>query len=141
MEAATDGNTLLSSLSAGKLLRRILLGDESVGAITQCVFPVATTETVTLPYIVYARVGMENTPVNAPQPADTVMIEVDCYAGDYTGSIDLAEAVRAALDGATCECDGLTMRSCVMADASEDYDSDAYLQSLLFKVKISATQQ
>ena len=63
-------------------------------------------------------------------------IEVICYTEKYSEGVELAEAVRAALDGKQSEKDGLVMRSCVLTDSEEGYDSDAYAQQLVFNIKI-----
>ena len=41
-----------------------------------------------------------------------------------------------ALDGAQGEKDGLVMRSCYLADSEEAWQDDAYVQQLVFNVKI-----
>ena len=80
---------------------------------------------------------IEQNPTKAGYPgADTVTIEVICYTEKYGEGVELAEAVRAALDGKQGEKDGLVMRSCVLTDSEEGYDSDAYAQQLVFNVKI-----
>lgn len=48
----------------------------------------------------------------------------------------MAEAVRAALDYAQGESDGLVMRSCILNDSEEAWQDDAYVQQLVFSVKI-----
>ena len=68
--------------------------------------------------------------------ADTVTMEVFCYAAQYADSVELAEAVRAALDYSKGERAGLTMRSCTLVDSEELYEDDAFVQQLLFAVKI-----
>ena len=119
-----------TSLSAGSIIRDMLLQDPEVAKHTKKVFPVAT-DTAVLPYILYRRASIEQNPTKAGYPgADTVTIEVICYTEK------LAEAVRAALDGKQGEKDGLVMRSCVLTDGEEGYDSDAYAQQLVFNIKI-----
>lgn len=89
-----------------------------------------------LPYIVYRRAQLEQEPVKGRRGADTVGIEVLCYTQHYTEGVELAEAVRGALDGAQGEIDGLVMRSCYLADSEEAWQDDAYVQQLMFNVKI-----
>ena len=48
----------------------------------------------------------------------------------------VAQAVRGALDGARGETDGLVMRSCHLVDSEEGWQDDAYVQQLVFNVKI-----
>lgn len=125
-----------TSLSAGAIIRSILLKDEEVAKRTNKVYPIVT-DTAVLPYILYRRAALECNPTKAGYPgADTVQIDVICYTSDYAEGVELAEAVRAALDCASGEKDGLRMRSCILADSEEDYQDDAYMQLLSFNVKI-----
>lgn len=125
-----------TSLSAGSIIRDLLLQDAQVTAITNKIFPVVT-DTAVLPYILYRRSSLEHNPTKSGYPgADTVTIEIVCYTEKYAESIQLAEAVRAALDGKQREKDGVFMRSCVLLDSEEGYEGDAFAQQLVFNVKI-----
>ena len=125
-----------SSLSAGAVIRSLLLSDEEVKKRTNKVFPIVI-DKATLPYILYRRASLQHNPTKAGMPgADTVTMEVFCYTASYADSVDLAEAVRAALDYKQGEHDGITMRSCVLTDSEEGYEDDAFLQQLVFQVKI-----
>ena len=125
-----------TSLSAGSIIRDILLKDAEVRKRTNKVFPIVIDQ-AQLHYILYRRASLEQNPTKAGYPgADTVVIEVVCYTEKYADGIELAEAVRAALDGKQGEKDGGVMRSCVLSDSEEGYDSDAYAQQLVFRVKI-----
>ena len=68
--------------------------------------------------------------------ADTVTMEVVCYTAQYAEGVELAEAARAALDYRQGELDGIRMRSCILVDSEEGYEDDAYVQQLVFQVKI-----
>ena len=106
-----------TSLSAGELIREVLLDSAEVTARCNKIFPVAT-DTAELPYILYRRTSLEQNPQKAGQPgADTVAVEVICFTGGYAEGVELAEAVRGVLDNmqATSEDGTLTMRSCTLA--------------------------
>ncbi len=125
-----------SSLSAGAIIRSILLSDKDVKKRTNKVFPIAI-DNAQLPYILYRRAALQHNPTKARMPgADTVTMEVVCYTAKYAEGVELAEAVRAALDYKQGELDGVQMRSCTLADSEEGYEDDAYLQQLVFQVKI-----
>lgn len=124
-----------SVLSAGKILRAILLEDEGVCAITRKIFPVVL-DSATLPYIFYRRTALLPVP-NSNGSADTAQIELLCCAESYEQSLELAEAVRAALNGVQGRLDGMTMRSCWLSDSEETLDGDAFAQSLIFTVRIN----
>lgn len=124
-----------TSLSAGEIIREILSSDPEVAARTNKIFPVAV-DNADLPYVLYRRVQLEQVPVKDRRGADTVGIEIMCYTAQYTEGVELAEAVRAALDGRQTELDGLRMRSCFLSDSEEAWQDDAYVQQLIFTAKI-----
>ena len=125
-----------TSLSAGAVIREILLADADVRRRTNKIFPVVINK-AELPYILYRRAALQHNPTKARQPgADTVTMEVFCYTANYADGVELAEAVRKALDYAQGEKDGLVMRSCTLVDSEEDFTDDAFVQCLSFNVKI-----
>lgn len=125
-----------TSLSVGAAVRSRLMNDAAVTAITKTVFPVYKDKAV-LPYVFYRRSGFAQTAQKTfGDPCDTVLLELACCAAAYGDSVKLAEAVRAALDGAQWETDGLKVRSCGLADADESWADDAYIQSLTFTIKL-----
>lgn len=124
-----------SSLSAGEIIRAVLTADPEVSARAKNVYPVVK-DTAELPYIVYRRTQLEQGTVKGKRGNDTVTIEVLCYTEGYTEGVELAEAVRDALDNKTAESNGLVMRSCYLTDSDETWQDDAYLQILVFNVKM-----
>lgn len=122
-----------TSLSAGYIihdnLRRGLKGKVSK------IFPVVS-DSAELPYVVYRRVQFEQEPTKQRTKNDVIEVEVLCCTADYLAGIELAEAVRDSLDGAQGEIDGLVMRSCYISDSEEIWQDDAYIQRLVFTIKI-----
>ena len=125
-----------TSLSAGAIIRSVLLENADVAARTSKIFPVAT-DSAELPYILYRRVSLESTPQKCGQPSsDEVEIEVICFTARYSDGVELAEAVRAALDQKCAEYGKQRMRSCYLTGGEEVYQDDAFVQQLVFRVKI-----
>ena len=125
-----------TSLSAGSIIRDILLSNEEVKRRTNKVFPIVI-DNAQLPYILYRRAALAHNPTKQGMPgADTVTMEVVCYTAKYAEGVELAEAVRQALDYASGEHDGVKMRSCTLADSEEGYEDDAFVQQLVFSVKM-----
>lgn len=124
-----------TSLSAGEIIRAILANDAEVTTRANKIYPVVE-DRADLPYIVYRRTQLKQDPTKNGRGADTVGIEILCYTKQYTEGVELAEAVRDALDGAHGEADGLVMRSCYLEDSEEAWQDDAYVQQLVFNVKI-----
>ena len=125
-----------TSLSAGAIIRAILQEDAEVTARTNKIFPVAT-DSAELPYILYRRASLSSNPQKSGLPgADEILMEVICFTGRYGEGVELAEAVRAALDHISAEHDGMGMRLCYLAESEEAYQDDAYVQQLVFNVRI-----
>lgn len=123
-----------TSLSAGEIIRDVLINDEEVKPRVNKVFPVVE-DKAALPYVTYRRVRLDPTQTKSGG-ADTIGIEVMCFTARYTEGVELAEAVRGALEGRQAEIDGLRMRSCYLLDSEESWQNDAYVQQLIFQVKI-----
>ena len=125
-----------TSLSAGSIIRDILLSNEEVKRRTNKVFPIVI-DNAQLPYILYRRAALAHNPTKQGMPgADTVTMEVVCYTAKYVEGVELAEAVRQALDYASGEHDGVKMRSCTLADSEEGYEDDTFVQQLVYQVRI-----
>lgn len=125
-----------SSLSVGEIIRELLLSSEDVAAITRHIFPVMIQTSAELPYIVYSRTGLNARSVKEHRSSDEVEVEVACYTGRYDEGIRLAEAVRAAIDGCQAEYGDLFMSKCILTSASEGYSADAFVQYLVFNIKV-----
>ena len=125
-----------TSISAGLIIGTLLSEDPYIAAMATEVFPVVTDE-ATLPYVSFRALKMENSPVKgAPPGSEALLVEVCCFSDSYAGSVELAEAVRSALDGKQSSRDGMRMRSCFFEDREETWEDDAYVQRLVFRVKI-----
>lgn len=89
------------------------------------------------PYVVFRRSGLVETAVKGTRGADTVTIELLCVCPEHEQSLELAEAVRDALDGTEITTDdGYTIRSCRLTAAQEYAEDDNFIQQLIFTVKI-----
>ena len=125
-----------TSLSAGLAVYAMLTEDEKVAAMATKVFPVVT-DKAELPYIAYRRAAFDQNPVKAGMPgADTVRMEVACYAANYAQGVEMAEAARKALEGGARTVGGLRIRSCMLTDAAEEWQDDAYVQRLVFDLRL-----
>lgn len=126
-----------TSLSAGDIIYRILKDDSDIDGMVTAIYPVVEPVEAVCPYIAYRRTDLDANPQKAGQPgADTVQIAVNCYALDYEDSVDLAEMVREALDYRTYLLGDLRMRSCYLSSSSENIQGDAFVQELIFTIKI-----
>ena len=124
-----------TSISAGLIIGTLLSEDPYIAAMVTDVFPVVIDE-ATLPYVSFRALKMENSPVKGASGSEALLVEVCCFSDSYAGSVELAEAVRSALDGQQSSRDGMRMRSCFFEDREETWEDDAYVQRLVFRVKI-----
>lgn len=134
--AATKTTVPKTSLSVGEIIAAMLNGSEAVKERTNKIYPVVV-DNAKLPYVAYRRTSLDKIPTKFGVGADTVAIEVLCFTEKYGEGVELAEAVREALDQKQgTNADGaMTMRSCVLSDADEAWQDDAFVQQLVFAVK------
>lgn len=111
------------------------MSDEVISSLVTRVFPIVA-DTAELPYIVYRRSSGEMRAHKSGVTARSVnTLEVFCYASNYAEGVTLAEAVRAALDGVKITDSEITLDS-RLADSSEDFTADAFVQQLFFTISI-----
>lgn len=124
-----------TSLSAGEIIRALILQGLSESGKSMKVYPIIS-DKADLPYITYRRESLEPHPQKGVPANDSVAIVVECFTSRYTEGVELAEIVRSSLDGRSGGLGWLNMRSCVLSDASEDWHDDAFVQTLVFTVRI-----
>ena len=126
----------MSILSASKIIGAVL--NDKVGALVTKIFPVIAAESAQLPYICYYRDGLTQDPVKGCSPgACSAVIKILCLTSDYGEGVELAELIKEALDGRSWKHGELNMRICTLSDAKEYYADDAFVQLLIFNVKIN----
>ena len=123
-----------TSLSAGLVIRAMLNANKELAGKVTKIFPISIRE-VELPYISYRRASLEQD-ITKSGGADTVNIEIICYARTYEESITIAELVREWIEFKTGDASGLLLRRCFLVDSTETWADDAYMQRLIFQVKI-----
>ena len=125
-----------TSLSVGNVIRDMLISSKEVESKTNKIFPVAISKAV-LPYILYRRATLDQAPTKSGYPgADTVQIEIVCYTQEYSDGIELAEAVREALETKKGVKGDQRIVSCYLTGSEEGYEDDAYVQQLVFTIKV-----
>lgn len=128
-----------TALNIGALIRAILLESDEVKSLIPDgkIFPLVTDET-SLPYILYRRGALSQSPVKSKGGPScySVTVEVHCFAESYSESLAIANAVVSQLDGVNASWEGLRMRSCTLTDAEETCDGEAVDQILQFEIKI-----
>ena len=137
----TMSNTPITSLSAGKAIYGLLSSDAALmGSLTK-VFPVVADDAA-MPYIAYRRVSLDDVPQKRGLGADSVNIEVSVFTEEYEAGISLAERVRSVLEvHGGCVVSGMILRSSYLTACEETWLDDAYVQRLVFTVRIGGAAE
>lgn len=118
------GAHIFESLSTSDALTRL------VGAK---IYPLSTKKHTTFPFIIYKRTGLTpNDTKDRYGSGDNVGVEVIVADDDYTNSINIAEAVRAALEHKGGDYDTFTVTDARLAACDEDFIEETYIQRLTF---------
>ena len=125
----------------GKAIYHLLTNATDVTDIVSTrIYPEISQQDADLPYIVYAIANNEPTDTK-PEPSklDTAQVEVNIYSDSYTQAIDLAVAVRAALDRVKGTYSGVDVQSIQYLNEIIDFDEPqrAYNISADYDVRIS----
>jgi len=108
----------------GKAIYYLLTNATDVtDVVSTRVYPEIAQQDADLPYIVYAIANNEPTDTK-PEPSklDTAQVEVNIYSQSYTECIDLAVAVRAALDRVKGTYNGVNVQSIQYLNEVIDFD-------------------
>jgi hypothetical protein len=125
----------------GKAIYYLLTNATGVTDIVSTrVYPEVAQQDAALPYIVYNVTNNEPTDTK-PEPSklDTAQVEVNIYSDSYTEAIDLAVAVRAALDRVKGTYNGVNVQSIQYLNEIIDFDEPqrAYNITADYDVRIS----
>ena len=125
----------------GKAIYHLLTNATDVTDIVSTrIYPEIAQQDADLPYIVYNVANNEPTDTK-PEPSklDTAQVEVNIYSDSYTECIDLAVAVRAALDRVKGTYAGVNVQSIQYLNEIIDFDEPqrAYNISADYDVRIS----
>lgn len=130
-----------------KAIYNVLSNDANVTGITSNIFPIVAPEQTNFPCVVYYVTGvMPHDTKSGPSTVDHMFVTIDCYAEDtqaasgYQTASNLGEYIRTALDRltpatyATIDIDGVQF---IDADSGFDKQSDVYVVSMDFKVRVN----
>ena len=130
-------------MTVGKAIYHLLTNATDVTDIVSTrIYPEIAQQDADLPYIVYNVANNEPTDTK-PEPSklDTAQVEVNIYSDSYRVVIDLAVAVRAALDRVKGTYAGVNVQSIQYLNEIIDFDEPqrAYNISADYDVRISRT--
>jgi len=127
----------------GKAIYHLLTNATAITDIVGTrIYPEVAQQDGDLPYIVY-NVSNNEPSDTKPEPSklDTAEIEVHCYATSYSQAIDIAVAVRGALDRVKGTYNGVNVQSIQYINEVIDFDEPqrAYEVTADYEVRISRT--
>jgi hypothetical protein len=123
-------------MKVGEAIYALLSGESDVTDIVSTnIFPVVAPEKSSVPYIVYNLIS--ETPTNTKgdgatysqdatrSPLDTDRVQVSGFTDTYAEAVDIAVAIRVALDRATYSSANLEVDNIVYLDTVDDYEKKA----------------
>lgn len=125
------------SLLSGKYLAKFITENEDVLKIITAdkVYPIYAEPDTTFPFVVYTRdLIPEYTKDILTQ--NTVTFNVAVVSNEYVQSLELANAVRNAIEGHYYRDEDITIDVIKLTNAYEDTASDAYIQRMTFSMNV-----
>lgn len=128
-------NTTTNSLFIGKTVLELLEKSTSLTDLVGVnIHPVIVQKDTVFPYVVYRRSGLETSYTKDNYATDdTVTIDVIAVSQSYSESLNVAQAVRMALENKKGDFKDLRINSIELVDAQEGGE-DVFVQSLTFKI-------
>ncbi|WP_455671695.1 tail completion protein gp17 [Phocaeicola sp.] len=125
----------MTGLSIGLYINEKLGGSPDLTAlIGDKVFPISTQKEIDFPFVVYQRGGLTTTYTKDFLDVDTVEVTFIVASDKYFQSVEIAEALRAVLEGKRAKKYGITETKLV--SANEDTVENTFVQTLVFSFKI-----
>lgn len=118
----------------GNLIRTALLEDEDIRAMVgEHIYPIVAAENTLGDFIVYSRQSYTKELSKMGVYLDIAEIAVVAISDNYDRSVELAELIDDALTGTIKS--GECSFDIMLKDATETFDDNKYIQTLLFTVK------
>lgn len=93
-------------------------------------------EEITFPFIVYSRTSLIPEYTKDMLTQNTVTLQIVCVSDDYVNSLEVANAVRHALELKGTSVDGMKIDPIRLQSITESTMEDAYLQTLTFQYTV-----
>jgi len=125
------------SLKINQAIYSILSSSTGVTSLVNSnnMFPIAADDDVKNPFIVYERKSINTVYTKDGVSYDDVLLEVTCVSDDYNESLNIAQAVRNALELKSGTYGAVEIYQCRFKNAPENYGVDNYIQILHFEIK------
>lgn len=130
---------MTNSLLITKYIRTILSYDSNLMKkipIKQF-YPVDAKLSTTFPFAVIIRTGMMDNQSKDGIYEDIVTVSIIVVDDNYYGSIDIANEIRNWLEGHCYKDETINITQIKLSSTSEGYYNDAFVQELIFTIKIN----
>lgn len=101
-------------------------------------YPCVADNDVKFPYIVYNRNGLSTQLTKDGYSEDTISFEISIYSDKYAQTIEVAEAVRNALETLSTTYDKyFELNNSIITNASEYWESNTYIQNINWSADVT----
>lgn len=113
----------MSLKSPEAVLRSAAIADATLaGMIGSRIFPVIAPASATLPFITWRRAGIQRSQtLGLPMGVPRLSVEYSIYAATYEAARDVADRMRAVLDGYGGSMDNVTVKQVSLEQESDDF--------------------
>lgn len=122
------------SISIGvHIYERLKSSAELTRLVGEKIYPLSTKKQTTFPFIIYNRTGLTpNETKDRYGSGDNVTVELVVADSNYTRSIEIAEAVRVALEHKGGDYSLFSVTDAKLVACAEDFIEETYIQQLTF---------
>lgn len=122
------------SISIGiHIYERLKSSAELTKLVGEKIYPLSTKKQTTFPFIIYKRTGLTPNEIKDRYGSgDNVVVDVVVADNNYTNSINIAEAVRVALEHKGGDYALFSVNDAKLAACDEDFIEETYIQQLTF---------
>ena len=127
-----------TSINIGKVVKEILYRDETLNTLVKGqVFPLIAEENTTFPFIVYRRNSIRKASTKDYVNDEIASVDVVVASDKYSKSVEIAERVRFVLERGEYDGENFSVDDITLANASEQYMQNTYIQTLTFEIEIN----
>lgn len=123
------------SISISKhIYAKLSASDELKQLVDDRIFPITSKESTFFPFVVYCRSSLApNYTKDRYDTGDTVTVEVIAASDNYLNSVEVAEAIRGALENKRGKYEAFNVNSAKVVASVEDFMSDTFIQRITFE--------
>lgn len=127
----------MRALEIGSLMKTLVSGMPVGESLRGNIFPCVAPDKTPYPFAVYKRTGVEYTgDKDTYYPYGSVSVELIVAGSSYSQALDIASAIVDGMPDHPIETDGFEISEIILTNAVEDFQDDAYIQSLTFNIVI-----